>query len=188
MCDGLYNHYCSKSISTYRSASKTGKKERLVPPFSAQSLQKGTKVIDYQSYKKSEKKTKNIFVKFFNSQLTSLFLVENQKKYSEQLFSNHLLNHPKSKSFRMYYDRGDLPVKMEYLMGGEKVSWLSDINKLDYSIYLPLFFDGLAETKHPYKTYARQGVRDLLNAGGEKISPVIPQLIIPIKSLYLIFN
>lgn len=84
----------------------------------------------------------------------------------------------------MYYDRGDLPIKMEYLTGGEKISWLADINKLDYSLYLPLFFDGLSEIKHPYKTYARQGVRDLLNSGGDKIHSVIPQLIIPIKSRY----
>lgn len=82
----------------------------------------------------------------------------------------------------MYYDRGDLPIKMEYFTGGEKISWLADINKLDYSLFLPLFFDGLSETKHPYKTYARQGVRDLLNSGGDKIHAVIPQLIIPIKS------
>jgi len=60
-----------------------------------------------------------------------------------------------------------------------------DIDKLDYSLYLPLFFDGLAEPKHPYKTYARQGVSDLLLAGGEKIHPVVPQLILPLKSEYL---
>lgn len=56
------------------------------------------------------------------------------------------------------------------------------MSKIDYNLYLPLFFDGLSETAHPYKTYARQGVRDLLNSGGDKIYPVIPQLIIPIKS------
>lgn len=82
----------------------------------------------------------------------------------------------------MYYDRGDLPIKMEYLSGGEKIAWTVDIDKLDFSLYLPLFFDGLSETKHPYKTYARQGVQDLLSSGGDKIYPVIPQLIIPIKS------
>lgn len=71
---------------------------------------------------------------------------------------------------------------MAYLCGGEKISWTVDIEKLDYSLYLPLFFDGLSETKHPYKTYARQGVQDLLRSGGDKIYPVIPQLIIPIKS------
>jgi hypothetical protein len=82
----------------------------------------------------------------------------------------------------MYYDRGDLPIKMEYLIGGEKISWTVDIDKLDYSLYLPLFFDGLSETQHPYKTFARQGVEDLLSNGGDKIYPIIPQLIIPIKN------
>lgn len=88
----------------------------------------------------------------------------------------------------MYYDRGDLPIKMEYLTGGEKIAWTVDIEKLDYSLYLPLFFDGLSELKHPYKTYARQGVQDLLSTGGDKIYPVIPQLIIPIKSTFFTIN
>uniref|UniRef100_A0A182Q7I7 Uncharacterized protein n=1 Tax=Anopheles farauti TaxID=69004 RepID=A0A182Q7I7_9DIPT len=89
---------------------------------------------------------------------------------------------PKATSFRMYYERGDLPIKMEYLTGGDKIAWTVDIDKLDYGLYLPLFFDGLSETRHPYKTYARQGVQDLLAHGGDKIYPVIPQLIIPIKN------
>lgn len=88
----------------------------------------------------------------------------------------------KTTSFRMYYDRGDIPIKMEYLTGGAKISWTVDLDKIDYNLYLPLFFDGLCETQHPYKTYARQGCHDLINHGGEKVYPVIPQLIIPIKS------
>lgn len=88
----------------------------------------------------------------------------------------------KLSTFRMYYERGDLPIKMEYLTGGDKIGWTIEFEKLDYSLYLPLFFDGLSETQHPYKTYARQGVQDLLAHGGDKIYPVIPQLIIPIKS------
>lgn len=57
-----------------------------------------------------------------------------------------------------------------------------EIEKLDYHHYLPLFFDGLCETSHPYDFFARQGVHDMLEHGGTKILPVIPQLIIPIKS------
>ena len=53
---------------------------------------------------------------------------------------------------------------------------------IDYHHYLPLFFDGLCETTHPYEFFARQGVHDMLEHGGSKILPVIPQLIIPIKS------
>ena len=44
-----------------------------------------------------------------------------------------------------------------------------------------MFFDGLCETTHPYEFFARQGVHDMLEHGGAKILPVIPQLIIPIK-------
>lgn len=29
----------------------------------------------------------------------------------------------RSYSFRMYFDRGDLPIKMEYLSGGDKIGW-----------------------------------------------------------------
>lgn len=106
---------------------------------------------------------------------------------------------------------GDLPIKMEYLIGGDKISWTVDIgeldmdgnnsvsrssheslffftlpmpqlDKLDYGLYLPLFFDGLSETQHPYNKFARQGVQDLLANGGDKIYAIIPQLIIPIKN------
>lgn len=56
-----------------------------------------------------------------------------------------------------------------------------EIEKLDYHHYLPLFFDGLCETGHPYEFFARQGVHDMLEHGSNKVLPVIPQLIIPIK-------
>jgi hypothetical protein len=125
-------------------------------------------------------------------------------KISVIIDKQHIHQKPAT-SFKMYYDRGDLPIKMEYLIGGDKINWtvswpnLSwikeltlflfkfkvEIDKLDYSLYLPLFFDGLSETKHPYKTFAKQGIQDLLSNGGDKIYPIIPQLIIPIKSVYL---
>ncbi|XP_019727665.1 parkin coregulated gene protein, partial [Hippocampus comes] len=57
-----------------------------------------------------------------------------------------------------------------------------EIEKLDYHHFLPLLFDGLCETAHPYEFFARQGIHDLLEHGGPKIQPVIPQLIIPIKN------
>ena len=57
-----------------------------------------------------------------------------------------------------------------------------DIEKLDYHHYLPIFFDGLREKEEPYRFLAVQGVFDMLDNGGSKILPVIPQLIIPIKT------
>ncbi|CAJ1073421.1 parkin coregulated gene protein isoform X2 [Xyrichtys novacula] len=64
---------------------------------------------------------------------------------------------------------------------GNRITWKVDIGTLDYQHFLPLFFDGLSETAHPYAFLARQGCHDLLDHGGSKILPVIPQLIIPIK-------
>lgn len=131
---------------------------RIVPPFSLQALQKNTKVLSQCS---------------FNSTESGLCK-------APKMASTH--RPAKMTLFRMYYQRGDLPIKVDYLSGGVRVIWTVDLAKIDIGFYLPLFFDGLAETQHPYKVYARQGVKDLINYGRDKIYPIIPQLILPIKS------
>jgi len=62
-----------------------------------------------------------------------------------------------------------------------------EIEKLDYHHYLPLFFDGLVEKDYPYDIFAMRGIHDMLDHGGSKILPVVPQLILPIKSSYTVF-
>ena len=86
--------------------------------------------------------------------------------------------------FRRYYDRGDLPIIIEHTGSGCRLRWIKDveIQTLDYHHYLPLFFDGIREKQEPYRFLALQGSFELLDNGGAKILPVIPQLIIPIKS------
>merc|ERR1712187_1108212 len=64
---------------------------------------------------------------------------------------------------------------------GGKLVWKVDIEKLDYHHYLPIFFDGLREKEEPYRFLAVQGTYDMLEKGGAKILPVVPQLIIPAK-------
>ncbi|XP_074662879.1 parkin coregulated gene protein homolog [Tubulanus polymorphus] len=86
-----------------------------------------------------------------------------------------------STEFKRCYKRGDFPIALEHDTKGNKIAWKVEIEKLDYHHYLPLFFDGLRETEHPCEFFARQGVHDMLEHGGQKILPVIPQLIIPIK-------
>lgn len=54
--------------------------------------------------------------------------------------------HTRATSFRMSFDRGDLPIRMEYLTGCERIAWTVDVDKLDYTLYLPLFFDGKPAT------------------------------------------
>ncbi|XP_044023072.1 parkin coregulated gene protein [Siniperca chuatsi] len=88
----------------------------------------------------------------------------------------------KPTTFRKFYERGEFPMALEHDTKGNRIAWKVEIEKLDYHHYLPLFFDGLCETVHPYEFFAHQGVHDMLEHGGPKIQPVIPQLIIPIKN------
>lgn len=85
-------------------------------------------------------------------------------------------------SFRTYYSRGDFPIAMEFKSVGNKISWKEDIKTLNYNYYLPIFFDGLRETEYPYKFFASKGIHDLLENGKDKIVPVLPHLILPIKN------
>merc|ERR1711881_101880 len=94
-----------------------------------------------------------------------------------------VVRRPVSKTeFRRFYDRGDLPIQIYHGAVGGKIAWKVDIEKLDYHHYLPIFFDGLREKEDPYRFLAVQGVYDMLDKGGSKILPVVPQLIIPIKT------
>merc|ERR1712232_463169 len=83
--------------------------------------------------------------------------------------------------FRKFYDRGDLPIQVYHGAVGGKLVWKVEIEKLDYHHYLPLFFDGLREKEDPYRFLAVEGTYNMLEKGGAKVLPVVPQLIIPIK-------
>jgi len=87
-----------------------------------------------------------------------------------------------SSEFRRFYDRGDLPVQIHHSGTANKIAWKVDIEKLDYHHYLPIFFDGLREKEDPYRFLAVEGTHNMLDKGGSKILPVVPQLIIPIKT------
>jgi len=90
---------------------------------------------------------------------------------------------PPNTEFRRFYERGDLPIQLDHRGVRNALMWKVDIDQLDYHHYLPIFFDGLREIEEPYCTMSRQGVQDMLTQGGEsKVLPVIPQLIIPIKT------
>jgi len=87
-----------------------------------------------------------------------------------------------SSEFRRFYDRGDLPVQVHHTGTANRISWKVDIEKLDFHHYLPIFFDGLREKEDPYRFLSVEGTHNMLDKGGSKILPVIPQLIIPLKT------
>jgi len=86
--------------------------------------------------------------------------------------------------FRRYYDRRDFPIVVEHTGSGCRLKWINDVDlaELDYHHYLPIFFEGLREKQDPYRFLAIQGIFELLEHGGARVLPVIPQLIIPIKT------
>jgi hypothetical protein len=90
---------------------------------------------------------------------------------------------PPNTEFRRFYERGDLPIAVKHQGVGNRIDWkVTEIEKLDYHHYLPIFFDGLREKEEPYRFLAVEGTFNMLEHGGQKILPVIPQLIIPIKT------
>jgi len=89
---------------------------------------------------------------------------------------------PPNTEFRRFYERGDLPVQIDHGGVHNRIAWKVDIQKLDFHHYLPIFFDGLREIEEPYAFLAEQGVYDMMMSGSNKVLPVIPQLIIPIKT------
>ncbi|CAJ1361894.1 unnamed protein product [Effrenium voratum] len=84
--------------------------------------------------------------------------------------------------FRNFYDRGDLPISILHGSVGGKITWKVDLERLDYHHFLPIFFEGLREKEDPYRFLAVTGTYDMLARGGPKILPVVPQLIIPMKT------
>lgn len=99
------------------------------------------------------------------------------KRISTQVRPN-----PPNTEFRRFYERGDLPIQIDHSGVTNKINWKVAPEKLDYHHYLPIFFDGIRETEEPYQFLSLQGTMDMLEDGGSKILPVIPQLIIPIKT------
>lgn len=89
---------------------------------------------------------------------------------------------PPNTELRRFYERGDLPIQIDHGGVANRLAWKVEIQKLDFHHYLPIFFDGLREVELPYAFVGEQGVLDMLEAGAHKVLPVIPQLIIPIKT------
>ena len=90
---------------------------------------------------------------------------------------------PPNTEFRRFYERGDLPVQIDHGGVNNRIAWKIGIERLEYHHYLPIFFDGLREVEEPYAFLAERGIYDMMHVGkGRRVLPVLPQLIIPIKT------
>jgi hypothetical protein len=90
------------------------------------------------------------------------------------------------------YLRGELPCTIEHGgPNGKYLSWACPLENLDYEYYLPVFFDGLQCNDNIVAFIARQGIEDLLYASKghpERIIPVIPNLVRPLRNALSTFN
>ncbi|KAG7378194.1 hypothetical protein PHYPSEUDO_010416 [Phytophthora pseudosyringae] len=84
--------------------------------------------------------------------------------------------------FRYFYDRGDLPVRVNFAGAVRKLQWQVDLSLLDFPHYLPVFMEGLRELEEPYHFLALNGTLDMLEKGGSRVLPCLPQLIPPMKA------
>ena len=82
----------------------------------------------------------------------------------------------------MFYERNDMPVVVSFEGANRKIEWKVELEMLDYHHYLPIFFEGLREPEDPSKFLADRGCEEMILGGRDKILPVLPQLIIPIKN------
>lgn len=74
-------------------------------------------------------------------------------------FNKLACRYPKSKSlFRLFYERGDIPVIISYDERGKKILlWKINADQINYSRLLPIFFDGLVEKNYPYNFIVLEG-------------------------------
>lgn len=100
---------------------------------------------------------------------------------SSNVFHQQNSNKIPTTTFRKFYDRGDLPLSVNFSGASRRLKWAVDVEMLDLHIYLPIMFDGLREIKEPYKFIADKAVDEMLEKCPHKVLPVLPQLIIPIK-------
>ena len=87
-------------------------------------------------------------------------------------------------SLRRLYDRSELPIRVEHTKGQLQIKWAVSADRIDLHRYLPVFFDGLREKEDPYRFFAVQGICDLVQANGHRLSSVIPSLVAPIKGKF----
>jgi hypothetical protein len=100
---------------------------------------------------------------------------------SSRVFSQQSSKDIPSTTFKRFYDRGDLPLSVNFSGAHRRLTWKVDIELLDLHHYLPMLFEGLREVKEPYKFIADRAIDEILDKCPHKVLPVLPQLIIPVK-------
>ena len=110
-----------------------------------------------------------------------------REKLSEQRFDRHKAANPfatkqmhHKTGFSAAFSAGGLPTRIDHSSGvKQRLTWSLPLANLNYDPLLLTFFEGLAETQHPFVFVARQGVEDLLAdpAAPQKTAPLVGQIV-----------
>lgn len=104
---------------------------------------------------------------------------QGKKKKKNPLYE---IKESKPTDFRRYYDRGDIPVKIEHCGSLNKIDWVEKPDEIDLKRYFPSFVEGLREKLDPYRFIAILGSFELIEKNSsEKIIECIPLIILPLK-------
>ena len=108
-----------------------------------------------------------------------------KKKPSERL--KRKLSNPFSSKTEKYktnfgkiYSLGGIPCHLQHGSSKLYLQWDSPFEKIDYFSILPICFEGIIETIHPFKFISRQSCKELLLAKNinvkEKVIPILNKL------------
>ncbi|XP_046805624.1 parkin coregulated gene protein isoform X2 [Lucilia cuprina] len=92
--------------------------------------------------------------------------------------------------FKIYWKRGDIPVTFSGKLLRKKntkefpLKWYCPPQNLDYCYYLPIFVDGLSDNDVEIRKLAQYGAMDLILKAPQKVLPVLPKLILPLKRAF----
>ncbi|XP_065368176.1 parkin coregulated gene protein homolog [Calliphora vicina] len=131
------------------------------------------------------KKPKRIVPAFTYQALQNNTMVEPPKKID--LFKKRPA---KDTFFKIYWRRGDIPVTFSGKLLRKKntkefpLKWYCAPQYLDYCYYLPIFVDGLSDNDIEIRKLAQYGAMDLILKAPNKVLPVLPKLILPLKRAF----
>lgn len=91
------------------------------------------------------------------------------------------------RNFSYVYSSGGVPCRITH--GNVKLSlkWDREPKFIELDPLLPICFEGLLETQHPYNFTSRQCIKELLAAEGstEKVIPLLSKIIVSMRSAFV---
>ncbi|KNC30626.1 hypothetical protein FF38_11708 [Lucilia cuprina] len=136
------------------------------------------------------KKPKRIVPAFTYQALQDNTMVAPPKKYTDYQTIMYLKRPAKDTFFKIYWKRGDIPVTFSGKLLRKKntkefpLKWYCPPQNLDYCYYLPIFVDGLSDNDVEIRKLAQYGAMDLILKAPQKVLPVLPKLILPLKRAF----